>query len=250
MPSKVSRFRSGGGLLTPAGSTGRPGRTAVGGGPAGPSAGVAPERSAHEALSQVEIASFDGWMKSSGGREAADGVCARIRGERQFDDWAFTAWWSKSRNDAVALEQETCARFFRKPFRGVLVERTARREIVAGLERGPWREDPLLVRAFADAGELTGFERSGDGLAGDFPVTSATPRLAQRVEQLLREGTLLALADERLVQVWYVLTMRDVVLHRGDSSAWQTVARREVDRRSPALFHKVTWLTAGRWSPF
>lgn len=258
MPSRVSPFRSGGGLLTPAGSTGRPGRSAVGLGPTGlegrdrgpevPEARGRPDAATE--LAEIEIAAFDGWMKSRPGHEAAEAVTATIRAARQFHEWDFSQWWASHRNDAEAIEGESCLRFFRRPFNGALVERTARREIVGGAEPGPWWEEPLVVRAYAEAGELTGFERPGRQPAPDVPVVSAVPRLAHGVEELVRKGCLLTVADERLVQVWFVLTMRDVVFSRGNPLDWAAVARREVDRRSPAILQKVVWMIDGAWRPF
>ena len=258
MPSRVSPFRSGGGLLTPPGSTGRPGRSSVGIGPVERDrergTAAAPEArgvldSATE-MAEPDVAAFDGWMKSRLGHEAAEEVTKAIRASRQFDEWGFSKWWADHRNDADALAKENCMRFFRRPFNGALVERTARREIVGGAEPGPWWEEPLVVRGYAEAGELTGFERPGEHPASDVPVVSAVPRLAHRVEELARQGLLVAVADERLVQVWFVLTMRDVVLSRGTATSWTAVARREIDRRQPAIFQKVVWMIDGRWSPF
>ncbi len=249
MPSRVSPFRAGGGLLTPEGPTGRPGRSAVGVGPAGrEESGTSP--SPFSGLTDVEIALFDGWMKSRVGREAVEETTAAIRSMRLFDEWGFAAWWAKSRNDADALAKENCMRFFRRPFSGVLVERTARREVAEGAEPGPWLDQPMVVRGFSEAGEVTGFERPGEHPLSDIPVVSAVPRLALRVEELIRQGYLLQSAEELLVQVWFVLTMRDVVLCRGETPRWNAVARREVDLRQPAILQKVSWMIDGRWSAF
>lgn len=253
MPSRVSPFRAAGGLLTPEGSTGRPGRSAVGAGPvgrqpAGPSPVRAPGAAAE--LTGIERTDFDGWMKSRVGREAVETVATSIRATRQFDEWGFADWWSKHRNDAGAIAKETCMRFFRRPFNGALVERTARREISESGEPGVWLEEPMVVRAYAEAGELTGFERPGESQPTDVPVVSAVPRLAHGIEALLRQGILLPTAPEMLVQVWFVVTMRDVVLSRGEPPRWNAVARREVDRRSPALFQRVVWMIEGKWSAF
>ncbi len=253
MPSRVSPFRPAGGLLTPDGPTGRPGWSAVGVGPAGRAPGrpdPVPAPGAPSELLGSEVAVFDGWMKSRVGREAVETTTAAIRAARQFDEWGFSDWWAKHRNDADALAKEGCMRFFRRPFSGALVERTARREVAEGTEPGPWRDEPMVVRGFADAGELTGFERPGEHPTADIPVVNAVPRLALRVEELVRQGYLLAPAGELLVQVWFVLTMRDVVLHRVEPPKWNAVARREVDLRSPAILQKVVWMIDGKWSPF
>ncbi len=248
MKSRVSPFRAGGGLLTPDGSTGRPGRSAVGLGPAGEEAGrPAPDQASWPSLglSGVERTGFDGWMKSRLAREAAQAAAASIRASRQFDEWGFSDWWSQHRNDAEAIGKETCLRFFRHPFNGALVERTARREISGSGETGAWVEEPMVVRGYAEAGELTGFERTGEVPPTEVPVVNAVPRLAHRVEELLRQGTLLATAPEMLAQVWFVVTMRDVVLSRNEPPRWSAVARREMDRRYPALFQKVVWMAGG-----
>jgi hypothetical protein len=251
--SRVSPFRSGGGLLTPEVPTGRPGRIAVGVGPAGREPGgvvLAGAPSAAADLTRAELADFDGWMKSRVGREAAEAVGASIRAVRAFDEWDFSEWWSRSRNDADAIAKQNCMRFFKRPFNGALVERTARREPAETGDAGPWVEEPMVVRAYAEAGELTGFERPGEAPPTEVPVVSAVPRLAHVVEELLRQGTLLTAAPELLVQVWFVVTMRDVVLARGEAPRWNAVARRELDRRAPALFQRVTWMIDGAWSPF
>ena len=253
MRPRVSPFRSGGGLLTPEVPTGRPGRSAVGVGAAGrPPGGVVPASlpAPPAELTGIELTEFDGWMKSRVGREAAEAVAASIRAARLFDEWDFAEWWSKRRNDADAIAKESCLRFFKRPFNGALVERTARREILDPREPGLWLEEPMVVRAYAEAGELTGFERPGEAPPTEVPVVSAVPRLAHVVEELLRHGTLLAPAPETFVQVWFVVTMRDVVLSRGEPPRWTAVARREIDRRSPALFQKVHWMIEGKWSPF
>lgn len=253
MRSKVSPFRSGGGLLSPEVPAGRPGRSSVGVGPArSEPGGVVPacDPSSAAEVTRADLADFDGWMKSRVGREAAEAVGASIRASRAFDEWDFSEWWSKSRNDADALARQNCMRFFKRPFNGALVERTARRELPEAGERGPWIEEPMVVRAYAEAGELTGFERPGEAPPTEVPVVSAVPRLAHVVEDLLRKGTLLDAAPELLVQVWYVVTMRDVVLARGQAPRWTAVARREMDRRTPALFQRVVWMIGGAWSPF
>lgn len=253
MRSKVSPFRPGTGLLTPEVPTGRPGRSSVGVGPAGREPGgvaFAGDPSSQSELTRADLAGFDGWMKSRVGREAAEAVGASIRASRAFDEWDFSEWWSKSRNDADALARQDCMRFFKRPFNGALVERTARRELPDTGEPGPWVEEPMVVRAYAEAGELTGFERPGEAPPTEVPVVSAVPRLAHVVEDLLRKGTLLTAAPELLVQVWFVVTMRDVVLARGEVPRWNAVARRQIDRRSPALSQQVVWMIDGAWSPF
>jgi hypothetical protein len=251
MRSRVSPFRSGGGPLTPLGATGRPGWSGVGVGPAGREpGGPAPVREpvAPEALSSVELADFDGWMKSRLGKEASEGVGASIRAARLFDEWAFAEWWSKHRNEAGEIAKESCMRFFRRPFAGALVERTARREIDLSGEPGDLREEPMVVRAYAEIDERTGFEGPEFAPPVGVPVASAVPRLSHALEELVRKGALLETASEHLVQVWYVVTMRDVVLARGEPPRWTAVGRREVDRRFPALFQKVAWMAEGRWS--
>ena len=253
MRSRVSPFRSGAGLLTPEVPTGRPGRGSVGVGPAGREPGgvvLAGAPSSSAEMTRVDLADFDGWMKSRVGHEAAEAVGASIRASRAFDEWDFSEWWSKSRNDADAIAAQNCMRFFKRPFNGALVERTARRELPEEGEPGPWIEEPMVVRAYAEAGELTGFERPGEAPPTEVPVVSAVPRLAHVVEELLRQGTLLPTAPELLVQVWFVVTMRDVVLARGEAPRWNAVARREMDRRAPALFQRVVWMIDGAWSPF
>lgn len=247
----VSPFRRAGGVLTPDGSTGRPGFSAVGLGPVGrrvPGRGGAwadpPDDELGDEFGGSDAVSLEDWGTVPVRRDTAGDVAARIRAGRQFDEWAFSAWWAKARNDVEAVKSESCTRFFRKPFAGALVERTTWREAGPGDERGPWWEEPVVVRAFADAGELAREDEQGRRTSTEVRVGTGLPKLVAAVRDLLRQGSHLEPADEQVIRTYFILTMRDVVLARREPSEWQPVATVELDRRYPAVLQKVTWLLA------
>jgi hypothetical protein len=251
MQPKLGGFRPGGGSVLPAGPTGRPSATSVGVGPIGCDVrgfDVVDERAAQNvdtalALYQFGIGIFDYWVKSKVAEGHAAAATQAIRDARHFDPAAY-ARWSAAYAAATpeAQRKDTCAACFGDPFAGVLVQQNLYTEVVEDGEYAYSFEEPMIVLDYAGPGEVTGYETT-EPSAG--PTIGAVPRLQQRVAFYAGRGSIDSFANDILTQVWFVLTMRAVVLAPRSAWAWKKAEERTVDRRPPGLLTKLLRMLPG-----